>query len=88
MCKIIDFPTNEPPRPFRPDTAVRRVLSNSKCDAKIDSKIPSEIKVYLEKQAYRSDLTLSRLTCMVLAGYVRNQHLSGRPQAEDKEKKA
>lgn len=66
MAKIIEFPIDRPPKPFRPNSAVKIYLAQTKCNAIVRARIPDELKGYLQQEAFTSDQTLSRHICRVL----------------------
>lgn len=66
MAEIIEFPKPEPPKPFRPASAVRKYLSTHKCKAVAGTRIPWPIKRALMREAYISDARFSEHLARIL----------------------
>ena len=77
-AKILDFPTTEPPEPFRPASAVREYLATEGCNAVVSSRIPWDLKRYLLHEAFVSDARFSEHVARILASHREMQRLHRR----------
>jgi len=75
MGEIIDFPSNDGPRPFRPNSAVRQYQASEKCDAVISFRIPREAKRYLMAEAYESNDMFSHHVASIVLEHANRQGL-------------
>ena len=82
MGTVIIFPGSEDPKPFRPSTAVRRYLAQTKCTDVISARVPRKLKKALMQEAFISDARFSEHVARILS-----QHmiLAGRLQGKKAE---
>ena len=74
-AEIIAFPTDRPPRPFNPDSAVRSYLAHGKCEAVASTRIPQELKRFLMAEAFESGARFSEHIARILCAHAGSQRL-------------
>lgn len=75
VAEIIEFPTDDPPRPFKPAAAVRAYLNEEKADAVISFRIPEEVKASLQAESFESNSQFSKHVASIVCEHLLNQGL-------------